>query len=103
MICSILSENKRQQSLTVEYKRLFNGLVLTSAVTLQRQKFLRHAIQIVATERLHEIWKQENIWSASERQNVESASSNTSQSATKADKEADSNGTVSDVSDCNNK
>ena len=45
----------------------------------------------------------ENIWSASELQNEESASSNTSQSATNADKEADSNGTVSDVSVCKNK
>ena len=45
----------------------------------------------------------ENIWSASELQNEESASSNTSQSATNADKEADSNGTVSDVSDGKNK
>jgi len=41
----------------------------------------------------------ENIWSASELQNEESASSNTSQPATNADKEAGSNGTVSDVSD----
>ncbi len=40
----------------------------------------------------------ENIWSASELQNEESASSNTSQPATNADKEAGSNGTVSDVS-----
>jgi hypothetical protein len=42
-------------------------------------------------------WK-ENIWSASELQNEELASSNTSQPATNADKEAGSNGTVSDVS-----
>ena len=41
----------------------------------------------------------ENIWSASELQNEEPASSNTSQPATNADKEAGSNGTVSDVSD----
>ena len=40
----------------------------------------------------------ENIWSASELQNEEPASSNTSQPATNADKEAGSNGTVSDVS-----
>ena len=40
----------------------------------------------------------ENIWSASELQNEESASSDTSQPATIADKEAGSNGTVSDVS-----
>ena len=40
----------------------------------------------------------ENIWSASELQNEESASNNTSQPATNADKEAGSNGTVSDVS-----
>ena len=43
--------------------------------------------------------KKENIWSASELQNEESASSNTSQPATNADKEASSNGTVSNVSD----
>lgn len=42
--------------------------------------------------------KKENIWSASELQNEEPASSNTSQPATNADKEASSNGTVSDVS-----
>ena len=42
--------------------------------------------------------KKENIWSASELQNEEPASSNTSQPATNADKEAGSNGTVSDVS-----
>ena len=42
----------------------------------------------------------ENIWSASELQNEEPASSNTSQPATNADKEAGSNGTVSDVSVC---
>jgi len=42
----------------------------------------------------------ENIWSASELQNEEPASSNTSQPATNADKEAGSNGTVSDVSEC---
>ena len=42
----------------------------------------------------------ENIWSASELQNEEPASSNTSQPATNADKEAGSNGTVSDVSNC---
>ena len=40
----------------------------------------------------------ENIWSASELQNEEPASSNTSQPATNADKEAGSNGTVPDVS-----
>jgi len=40
----------------------------------------------------------ENIWSASELQNEEPASSDTSQPATNADKEAGSNGTVSDVS-----
>ena len=40
----------------------------------------------------------ENIWSASELQNKEPAPSNTSQPATNADKEAGSNGTVSDVS-----
>ena len=40
----------------------------------------------------------ENIWSASELQNEEPAYSNTSQPATNADKEAGSNGTVSDVS-----
>ena len=40
----------------------------------------------------------ENIWSASEVQNKEPAPSNTSQPATNADKEAGSNGTVSDVS-----
>ena len=44
----------------------------------------------------------ENIWSASELQNEESASSNTLQPATNADKEADSNGTVSDVSNRKN-
>ena len=49
------------------------------------------------------MWKNKNIWFASELQNEESASSNTSQSATNADKEADSNGIVSDVSVCKNK
>lgn len=44
----------------------------------------------------------ENIWSASELQNEEPASSNTSQPATNADKEAGSNGTVSDVSNGKN-
>ena len=44
----------------------------------------------------------ENIWSASELQNEEPASSDTSQPATNADKEAGSNGTVSDVSQCKN-
>ena len=46
--------------------------------------------------------KKENIWSASELQIEEPASSNTSQPATNADKEAGSNGTVSDVSQCKN-
>ena len=44
----------------------------------------------------------ENIWSASELQNEEPASGNTSQPATNADKEAGSNGTVSDVSNGKN-
>ena len=32
-----ISDSKRQQTTTVDYKRLFNGLVLTSVVTLHRQ------------------------------------------------------------------
>ena len=31
------ADSKRQQTTTVDYKRLINGLVLTSVVTLQRQ------------------------------------------------------------------
>ena len=33
----IISDSKRQQTITVDYKRLINGLVLTSVVTLHRQ------------------------------------------------------------------
>jgi hypothetical protein len=33
--CNI-SDNKRQQTITVDYKRLFNGLLLTDSVSLQR-------------------------------------------------------------------
>ena len=32
-----ISDSKRQQTTTVDYKRLINGLVLTSVVTLHRQ------------------------------------------------------------------
>ena len=32
-----ISDSKRQQTFTVDYKRLFNGLLLTSVVTLHRQ------------------------------------------------------------------
>ena len=32
-----ISDNKRQQTTTVDYKRLFNGLFLTSVVSLHRQ------------------------------------------------------------------
>ena len=32
-----ISDSKRQQTITTDYKRLFNGLVLTSVVTLHRQ------------------------------------------------------------------
>ena len=32
-----ISDSKRQQTTTVDNKRLFNGLVLTSVVTLHRQ------------------------------------------------------------------
>ena len=32
-----ISDNKRQQTTTVDYKRLINGLILTSVVTLHRQ------------------------------------------------------------------
>ena len=40
--CNLLNINnkadsKRQQTFTVDYKRLINGLVLTSVVTLHRQ------------------------------------------------------------------
>ena len=34
---SIIPDNKRQQTTTVDYKRLINGLVLTSVFTLHRQ------------------------------------------------------------------
>ena len=34
-ILSYLSDNKRQQTTTVDYKRLFNGLVLTRFASLQ--------------------------------------------------------------------
>ena len=33
---SIISDSKRQQTTTVDYKRLFNGLLLTDNVSLQR-------------------------------------------------------------------
>ena len=36
-ISNYLPDSKRQQTTTVDYKRLINGLVLTSVVTLQRQ------------------------------------------------------------------
>jgi len=37
LIISNISDSKRQQTTTVDYKRLINGLVLTSVVTLHRQ------------------------------------------------------------------
>ena len=37
LITSNISDSKRQQTTTVDYKRLINGLVLTSVVTLHRQ------------------------------------------------------------------
>ena len=32
-----IPDSKRQQTTTVDYKRLFNGLLLTNAVSLQHQ------------------------------------------------------------------
>jgi hypothetical protein len=37
LITNNISDSKRQQTTTVDYKRLINGLVLTSVVTLHRQ------------------------------------------------------------------
>ncbi len=37
LIIKNISDSKRQQTTTVDNKRLFNGLVLTSVVTLHRQ------------------------------------------------------------------
>ena len=37
LIMKNISDSKRQQTTTVDNKRLFNGLVLTSVVTLHRQ------------------------------------------------------------------
>ena len=34
---SIISDSKRQQTTTVDYKRLINGFFLTSVVSLQRE------------------------------------------------------------------
>ena len=39
MIIRNISDSKRQQTTTVDNKRLFNGLVLTSVVTLRHQIF----------------------------------------------------------------
>ena len=40
MIINNISDSKRQQTTTVDYKRLINGLVLTSVVTLHRNSVM---------------------------------------------------------------
>ena len=37
LITNAISDNKRQQTTTVDYKRLINGLVLTGFASLQRK------------------------------------------------------------------
>ncbi len=37
------ADNKRQQTITVDYKRLFTDFVLTRVVTLHRQTMVRQA------------------------------------------------------------
>ena len=39
------ADNKRQQTITVDYKRLFTDFVLTRVVTLHRQTMVRQAHQ----------------------------------------------------------
>jgi hypothetical protein len=35
---SIISDSKRQQTTTVDYKRLINGFILTDGVSLRQEK-----------------------------------------------------------------
>ena len=48
LITNNISDSKRQQTTTVDYKRLINGLVLTSVVTLHRQtSTMRNSVMLI--------------------------------------------------------
>jgi hypothetical protein len=97
---SVNQQHIRQQTTTNDYCRLqtFNQrLTLDKFRCFAASNLSNDGILHLNNHGSKKDWK-ENIWSASELQNEEPASSNTSQPATNADKEAGSNGTVSDVS-----